>query len=85
MTITAAANGIKSHEVQFLVAVGIGVTGAGVLAVSEDELADVAGEAAAGAGESAASEGVPAVTWGVLAAAACVADRFPGLAASRAE
>jgi hypothetical protein len=86
MTITAAANGMKSHEVQPLAAaLGAGATGAGPLAVSEDELAEIAGEAAAGTGDLAVSEGVLAVTWGVVAAAACISDRFPGLAASRAE
>lgn len=79
MTITAAANGMKSHEVQRLaVGAGTGATAAGVLAVSEDELA-------AAAGVLAVSEGELAVTGGVVVAAACFGDRFPGLAASRAE
>ena len=86
MTITAAANGMKSHEVQPLaVGAGTGATGTFVLAVSEDELAAAAGEVASAAGVSAVSEGELAVTGGVVVAAACFGDRFPGLAASRAE
>lgn len=85
ITITAAANGRESHEVQPLaVAVGTGVTAAGSLAVSEDELAAAAGEAASRAGVLTASDDELVVTGAVVVAAACVADRFAGLAASRA-
>jgi hypothetical protein len=87
MTITVAANGMKSHEVQPLAAaVGTGATAAGVLAVCcEGELAAAAGEVASAAGVPAVSEGELAVPGGVVVAAACFGDRFPGLAASRAE
>ena len=44
MMITAMANGMKSHDDQpVAVAAGVGATAAGVLGVSEDELA-VAGD-----------------------------------------
>ena len=84
ITITAAANGIKSHEVQPLAAgTGTGATAAGVLADSEDELA--ASEVASAAGVPEVSEGELAVTGGLVVAAAWIADCFPALAGSRAE
>jgi hypothetical protein len=86
MTITAMANGMKSHDDQpVAVAAGVGATAAGVLGVSEDELAVAAGEvAAAAAGVLTGSEDELAVTGGaVVVAAVCVADSFLGLAASR--
>jgi hypothetical protein len=64
MTITAMANGMKSHDDQpVAVAAGVGATAAGVLGVSEDELAVAAGEvAAAAAGVLTGSEDELAVT-----------------------
>lgn len=80
MTTTAMANGMKSHDDQ---PVAAAAGAAGVLGVSEDELAAVAGAVAAAAGVLTVSEDDLAVTGGVVVAAACVADSFPGLAARR--
>jgi hypothetical protein len=86
MTITAAANGMKSQDVQPLaLAAGTTATAAGVLAVSEDVLAAAAGEVTAGAGVLAVSEGEAAAAGDAVVAAACVAARFTGFGASRAE
>jgi hypothetical protein len=86
MTITTAANGMKSHEVQPLaVAAGTVETAGGVLAVSEDELAAAASAVVSAAGLLTVSEDELAVTGGVMFAPACVADRFPALVTTRAE
>ena len=86
MTITAAANGMKSHEVQPLAAAaGVVATFAYALAVSADELAAAAGDAASAAGLLADSEDEPTVATGFAAAAAGIAECFPGLDATRAE
>ena len=84
--ITAAANGIKSHELQPLAAgTGTGATGSGVLAGSADELAAAAGDAASAAGLLTDSEDELTIAGILVAAAAGVAECFPELAANRAE
>jgi hypothetical protein len=86
-TITSTANEIKSHVDQPLaVEVRTGATTAGALAISEDELAAAAGEVVSGAGVSAAAaKDELAFTGDLVVSAACFADCFPRLAASRAE
>lgn len=86
MTITAAANGMKSHEVQPLAAAaGVVATSAYALAVAADELVAAAGDTASVAGLLTGSEDELTVAGGLAAAVAGVAECFPGLAANRAE
>ena len=84
MTITAAANGMKSHDVQLLdAAAGTVATAAEALAVSEDGLAVAACEVEPAAGVLTVSEDELAVTAGLVLSAICVAGSLPGLAAGR--